>query len=231
MKITGTTALVTGGNRGLGLAIAEALLERGAKTVYAAVRDPATVTDPRLTAVRLDVTDPESIAAAAALAGDVDLVVNNAGITTGGSLLAPDGVDALRSQLETNAFGPLYVTRAFAPVLARNGGGAIVNVLSVLSWVSMSTISAYSASKAAAWSITNATRGELQAQGTQVLGVHVGWLDTDMAAHIDDAKTDPAVLATQILDALERGDDEVLGDEISRAVKSGLNGPVAALSI
>ncbi len=229
--ISGSTALVTGANRGLGRAIAEELLARGAKTVYAAVRDPRSVTDPRLTPVRVDVTDPASVLAAAELAADVDLVVNNAGISEGTSVLAPDGVDSLRRQLETNAVGPLLVARAFAPTLEANGGGAIVNVLSVLSWVTAARTSAYSASKAAAWSITNALRGELRAQGTQVVGVHVGYLDTDMAAHVDGPKTDPAALARQVLDAVERGDDEVLGDDLSVGVKGALSGPVVALSI
>jgi NAD(P)-dependent dehydrogenase (short-subunit alcohol dehydrogenase family) len=231
MDISGTTALVTGANRGLGRAIAEELLDRGAKTVYAAVREPGSVTDERLTPIHLDVTDPDSVFAAARVATDVELVVNNAGIAGSGSVLAPQGVESLRRQLETNAIGPLHVIRAFAPYLEANGGGAIVNVLSVLSWVTMAPTSGYSASKAAAWSLTNAARGELRAQGTQVVGVHVGYLDTDMAAHVEGPKTDPADLARQILDAVENGDDEVLGDELTRAVKAGLSGPVAGLSL
>ena len=231
MDISGTTALVTGANRGLGRAIAEELLDRGAKTVYAAVRDPGSVTDERLTPIQLDVTDPDSVFAAARVATDVELVVNNAGIAGSGSVLAPQGVESLRRQLETNAIGPLHVIRAFAPYLEANGGGAVVNVLSVLSWVTMAPTSGYSASKAAAWSLTNAARGELRAQGTQVVGVHVGYLDTDMAAHVEGPKTDPADLARQILDAVENGDDEVLGDELTRAVKAGLSGPVAGLSL
>lgn len=228
--INGTTALVTGANRGLGKAIAEELLERGATRVYAAVRDPHSVTDPRLTPLRVDVTDTASVAAAAELATDVDLLVNNAGIGSGGSVLGPDGVDALRQQLETNTLGPLVVTRAFAPVLAANGGGTIVNVLSVLAWLTTTGTSTYSAAKAASWSVTNATRGELAPQGTRVVGVHVGYLDTDMAAHVDGPKTDPADLARQILDAVERGEDEVLGDELSRGVKAALAGAPSGLS-
>lgn len=230
-RISGSTALVTGANRGLGKAIADELLDRGAKTVYAAVRDPETVTDPRVVPVRVDVTDPASVYAAAELATDVDLVVNNAGIGSGGSVFGPQGVEALRTQFETNTIGPLVVTRVFAPILESNGGGTIVNVLSVLSWATMAPTSTYSAAKAAAWSITNATRGELRGQGTRVVGVHVGWLDTDMAAHVDGPKTDPADLARQILDAVERGDDEVLGDDLSRAVKSMLAESPQKLSV
>jgi NAD(P)-dependent dehydrogenase (short-subunit alcohol dehydrogenase family) len=232
MDVKGSTALVTGANRGLGKAIVEELLRRGAARVYAGARDPRTVDvdDPRIVPVRLDVTDRDSVYAAAALAADVDLLVNNAGIAAGGSVFGPDGVESLRRQLETNTLGPLEVTRAFAPVLERNGGGAVVNVLSVLSWVTTPAASAYSASKAATWSITNAARGELRAQGTQVLGVHVGYLDTDMAAHVDAPKTDPAQLSGQVLDALEAGQDEVLGDDLSRGVKAALSGSVAQLS-
>ena len=160
---------------------------------------------------------------------DDDTVPDPRWLTAGTRALA-DGVDALRTQLETNTIGPLLVTRAFAPALAANGGGTIVNVLSVLSWVTMAPTSTYSAAKAAAWSITNATRGELKAQGTRVVGVHVGYLDTDMAAHVDGPKTDPVVLARQILDAVENGDEEVLGDELSRGVKGALSGPASALS-
>jgi NAD(P)-dependent dehydrogenase (short-subunit alcohol dehydrogenase family) len=229
--ISGRTALVTGANRGIGRAIAEALLERGAKTVYAAVRQPETVSDPRLTPLRIDVTNSATVFAAAEVATDVDLLVNNAGIAEGVSVFSPDGVESLRRQLETNAVGPLVVTRAFAPVLEANGGGTIVNVLSVLSWLTAAQTSAYSASKAAAWSLTNATRGELHGQGTQVLGVHVAYVDTDMSAGIDGPKVAPDDLARQILDAVERGDEEVLGDDLTRGVKSALSGPVGGLSL
>jgi NAD(P)-dependent dehydrogenase (short-subunit alcohol dehydrogenase family) len=223
---------VTGANRGLGKAIVEELLRRGAAKVYAGARDPQTVAvnDPRVVAVRLDVTDHDSVYAAATTASDVDLLVNNAGISDGTSVFGPDGVDSLRRQFETNTLGPLQMTRAFAPTLEANGGGAVVNVLSVLSWVTFPSTSAYSASKAAAWSITNASRGELRGQGTQVVGVHVGYLDTDMAAHVDGPKTDPADLARDVLDAVEAGADEVLGDALSRGVKAALSGSVGQLS-
>jgi NAD(P)-dependent dehydrogenase (short-subunit alcohol dehydrogenase family) len=233
--VAGSTALVTGASRGLGSAFVAALLERGATRVYAAARNPDDVRarfgdDARVVALQLDVTDARSVRAAATVATDVDLLVNNAGIGDGGSVFGPDGIDTLRRQLETNTLGPLLVTRDFAPTLEANGGGTVVNVLSVLSWVTMAPTSAYSASKAAAWSLTNATRGELAAQGTRVVGVHVGYLDTDMAAHVDGPKTDPAALAAQVLDAVEAGADEVLGDDLSRGVKSGLSGPVRQLS-
>jgi NAD(P)-dependent dehydrogenase (short-subunit alcohol dehydrogenase family) len=229
MDIAGSTALVTGANRGLGKVLAEQLLERGAKTVYAAARNPETITDPRLTPIALDVTDPDSVAAAAARAGDATLVINNAGISGAGSLLAAESLDGARAELETNFFGPANVIRAFAPILAGNGGGAVVNVLSVLSWVAMPQTGAYSAAKAAAWSLTNSARAELRAQNTLVVGVHVAYMDTDMAAQVPGPKLPPGDLARQVLDAVEAGREEVLGDEITRQVKAGLTAEPAAL--
>ncbi|MFD4197793.1 SDR family oxidoreductase [Amycolatopsis thermoflava] len=228
MEIAGSIALVTGANRGLGRVLATALLDRGAKTVYAAARNPESITDPRLTPVRLDVTDPASVAAAAELAADATLVVNNAGVGSNGSLLTAPDLDAARKVLETNFFGPVNVSRAFAPILGRNGGGALVNVLSVLSWLAPPATADYSAAKAAAWSFTNSARWELRGQGTLVVGVHVGYMDTDMAAHVEGPKVAPEDLARQVLDAVENGQEEVLGDELSRGVKAGLAGPLAA---
>ncbi|MDT0346451.1 SDR family oxidoreductase [Streptomyces litchfieldiae] len=230
MKLYNSVALVTGANRGLGAAIAHALLERGAATVYAGVRDPATVvTRPGLVPVRLDVTDPATVAAAAERCGDVTLLVNNAGIAPFGSTLSPTATDDARAAMETNYFGPLALSRAFAPVLARNGGGTLVNVLSVLSWLSFPTTGAYSASKAAAWALTNALRLELLDRGTRVVGVHAGYIDTDMAAGVTEPKSSPEDVAAQILDAIEADRDEVLADAVSQAVRAGLAGELTAL--
>jgi NAD(P)-dependent dehydrogenase (short-subunit alcohol dehydrogenase family) len=231
MQIKNSVALVTGANRGLGLVLARQLVARGARTVYAAARDPQAVSAgplgalPAIVPVRLDVTDPVQVAAAASACGDVSLLVNNAGISRHTGLLADDAIAAARAELETNVIGPLATGRAFAPVLARNGGGAIINVLSVLSWVTLPSLATYSASKAAAWSLTNGLRNELRGQGTQVLAVHVGYMDTDMAAHVPGAKTSPDDVARQILDALEAGQDEILADALSRQVKQGLSAP------
>lgn len=223
MKIQDSIALVTGANRGLGLAFTRALLAGGARKVYAAARDPASVKQAGAQAIRLDVTKPGEVDAAARELGDVNLLVNNAGIIRGSGFLGPQGVDAVRAELETNFFGPLILARAFAPVLARNGGGAIVNVLSVLSWVSFPTSSTYSASKAAAWSLSNGLRNELSAQGTQVLSLHVGFMDTDMVRHVAAPKSQPDDVVRQVLVALEAGKAEILADEISRQVKKGLS--------
>jgi NAD(P)-dependent dehydrogenase (short-subunit alcohol dehydrogenase family) len=222
MKIDNAVALVTGANRGLGLSFAKALLARGARKVYAAARDPASIVLPGVTPIRLDVTRPDEIAETARLCGDVDLLVNNAGVAKGGGLFSTEGVETARAEMETNYFGPLAISRAFAPILAAHGGGAIVNVLSVLSWVSLPQSAGYSASKAAAWSLTNGLRAQLRAQGTQVLGLHVGYMDTDMASHIDGPKSKPDDVVRQVLDALEAGGEEVLADELSRNVKQGL---------
>jgi len=223
MKINNAVAFITGATRGLGLAFARALLAGGARKVYAAARDPDSVTLPGVTPIRHDVTDAEAIAAAARAAGDVDLLINNAGIARRSGFLGADGVAAARAELETNYFGPLQVTRAFAPILARNGGGAIVNVLSALSWVSFPTSSTYSASKAAAWSLTNGLRNELRGQGTQVLALHVGYMDTDMTAGIEGPKSRPEDVVAFTLATLEAGGEEALADDVSRAVKKGLS--------
>jgi NAD(P)-dependent dehydrogenase (short-subunit alcohol dehydrogenase family) len=228
MNIQDSTALVTGANRGIGKAFAEALLDRGAAKVYAAVRDVATVTDPRLVPIQLDVTDPERVAAVARELHDVELVVNNAGVLHVSPPLSAS-LDVARLELDTNYLSLVSMTQAFAPVLERNGGGAFVNVLSVFSWVATPLISTYSASKAAAWSFTNAARIELGRQGTQVVGVHAGPVDTDMAADFDFDKIPPATVATSALDALEAGEPEAAVDDYSRAVKAGLSDDQDAL--
>lgn len=222
MNIQNSIALVTGANRGLGLAYAKALLAAGARKVYAGARDPSTVTLPGVIPVKLDVTNPQDVAAAAALCSDVNLVINNAGITGGALLLdAADGETTLRRLLETNLHGIHGMAVAFAPVLKANGGGALVNMLSALSWLSLESTSAYSVSKAAAWALTNSLRNELRAQGTQVLAVHAGYIDTDMVSHVDAPKSSPADIAARTLDALAKGELEVLADETSRQVKAG----------
>jgi NAD(P)-dependent dehydrogenase (short-subunit alcohol dehydrogenase family) len=224
MRIEGTIALVTGANRGIGKAFVEALLERGATKVYAAVRDIATVTDAdaRVVPVQLDVTEANRVATVARELGDVELVVNNAGIARPATPLSAE-LDAARAELEVNYLSLITTTQAFAPVLAANGGGAFVNVLSVASWVGSPILSTYAASKAAAWNFTNGARVELKQQGTHVVGVHVGFVDTDLTAGLGLEKIAPATVATVALDAVEAGEPEAVVDDFSRQVKAGLS--------
>jgi NAD(P)-dependent dehydrogenase (short-subunit alcohol dehydrogenase family) len=223
MKLDNAIVLVTGANRGIGLVFAREALARGARKVYAGARDPASVSLPGVEAIRLDVTRDDHVAAAAERCRDVTLLVNNAGIASLGGFMAEGSLDAARTQFETNVLGPLRLSRAFAPVLAANGGGAILNVLSVASWISSPMLGGYGATKAAAWSLTNGLRHELRAQGTQVLGMHMGFVDTDLTRGIDLAKSTPEAVVKEALDALERGAEEVLADELTRQVKQGLS--------
>jgi NAD(P)-dependent dehydrogenase (short-subunit alcohol dehydrogenase family) len=222
MKIEGTVALVTGANRGLGAAFARGLLAAGAAKVYAAARDPAAVTLPGVVPVRLDVTRPEHVAALARELTDVTLLVNNAGIGEFGPLLAPDAIDALHRQFETNAVGPLRLVQAFAPVLANNGGGAVVNILSVLSWLTLPGSGGYSASKSAGWALSNALRQELKAQRTELLAVHAAFIDTEMARGAPGPKIAPDDVVRQAIAALEAGQFELLADATTRGVRRGL---------
>ncbi|HTI25222.1 MAG TPA: SDR family oxidoreductase [Kutzneria sp.] len=229
MKITGSTALVTGANRGIGAAIARALVAAGAAKVYAGARDPKTVTDERLTAVKLDVTSADDIAAAAKLASDVDIVVNNAGIGGAEVQLLTGSLDVARAIMETNVFGPWQIARAFAPILAANGGGALVNVLSAGSWAAMSAAPAYTASKAAEWSLTNALRMGLAKQRTLVVGVHSGFVDTDLSSAVRAAKITADDLAEQVVRALAEDRAEVLADDFTVATRRALAGDIEAL--
>jgi len=228
MKIHNAVALVTGANRGIGLAFTRELMARGARKVYAAARDPASVTLPGVEPLRLDVTKPDQIAAAVARAGDVTLVINNAGVGAVGGFLAPDSEAVARRMFETNFFGMLRISQAFAPVLKENGGGALINVLSIVSWVNGGQLAAYAASKSAAWSLTNALRHELAAQKTQVTALHMAFVDTDLVRALDGPKTSPEEIVQRALDGLEAGLDEVVADERTRRVKQGLSAAAAS---
>ena len=222
MKIENATVLVTGANRGIGLAFTRELLVRGARKVYAGARDPAAVTQSGVQPLRLDVTKSDDVAAAVELVSDVTLVINNAGIAQPGGFLAPDSEDVARRIFETNFFAVLRMSKAFAPILKANGGGALLNVLSVASWTNRGQLAAYAASKSAAWSLTNALRHELAAQKTQVLGLHMGFVDTDLTHGFDVLKSSPEEIVKRALDGLESGLDEVLADEITLQVKQGM---------
>lgn len=225
MKIENAVVLVTGANRGIGLAFSRALRARGARKVYAAARNPSSVTLSGVQALQLDVTKPEEVAAAIQHASDVTLVINNAGIAHPGGFLAPDSVEVTRRIFETNFFGVLNVSKAFAPVLKANGGGALLNVLSIASWIIGDDLAAYSASKSAAWSLTNALRHELAGQKTQVLGLHMAYVDTDLTRGFDVQKSSAEEIVQRALDGLEAGADEVLADTLTQQVRQGLAAP------
>ncbi len=225
-EIKNAVAFVTGGSRGIGKALVDELYVRGAAKVYATARDPRTVSQPDAVPVALEVTDAASVAAAAARAGDVTILINNAGTHVGASFLTSPVVD-IRREFETNFYGPLLVTRAFAPLIESNGGGHILNVHSALSWLAIS--GSYSAAKAALWSQTNSLRLELAPRGITVTGLHVGYVDTDMTAAVTAPKADARDVAARALDGIEAGAYEVLADDTSRQVKAALAADVAAL--
>jgi NAD(P)-dependent dehydrogenase (short-subunit alcohol dehydrogenase family) len=228
MEIEGSVALVTGANRGIGLAFARALLSRGAAKVYAGVRRPEDLSEPGLEPLLLDVTNQQHIEAAAAKASDASIVINNAGLQAGPPLLQ-GSFDGARLEMEVNYLGPWAMSRAFAPVLAANGGGALVNMLSAASWRANNRFPGYAASKAAEWSLTNALRIGLREQGTLVVGVFVGYVDTDAIRGLDVPKVPAAVVAEKTMDAIGRDDPEVLVDETAQRVRSLLSGPLDQL--
>lgn len=226
--IKNSVVLVTGGSRGIGKELVEQLYQRGASKVYATARDPKTVTHPDAIALALEVTDPKASLALAGQAKDVTILINNAGGRNNADFLT-SSEEEIRHDLEINYYGPLWVTRAFVPVIEANGGGHILNVHSVLSWYA-SPGGVYSASKAAIWSQSNSLRLELLPRGITVTGLHVGHVDTELAAHISDSpKIAPSIVAAKALDGIESGAYEVLVDEISQKVKGGLAAPLEAL--
>lgn len=227
MDLSTTTALVTGANRGLGRDLATQLLVRGAE-VYAAARRPHHVDIPGAETIALDITDPASVGAAVAATGDVTLLINNAGSSTGTDLLNGD-MAGIELEMATHYFGTLSVVRAFAPQMIAAGGGTVLNVLSVLSWLSIPQAGAYAAAKSAEWSLTNTLRAQLAPRGVRVSSLHVGYMATDMTVDVDAPKLDPADVARTALDGVAAGAYEILADDLSRQVQAGLAGGVAAL--
>src|SRR4051794_19663645 len=220
MNIKDSVVFVTGASRGLGLAFAQEALKRGAKKVYAGVRSPTDGDTPGIVQIKLDVTNPASIAAAAAKCGDTTILVNNAGIgRITNSTLDASMIDGAREIFETNFYGTIRVTQAFAPILASNGGGAVINVLSDAVWYARPFLAAYSASKSAEWSFTNALRIDMRQQKTLVLGLHVGFMDTDLTKGYDMKKADPRAVAEAGLSGVEANQEEVLVDDFTREVK------------
>ena len=223
MQIERSTVLITGANRGIGLAFAKAFLARGAKKVYAGARDTSKISLAGVTPIKLDVNSITDVQAAAQLAKDVTIVVNNAGIAHLGSFMTEDAEALLRSHLETNVLGPLRVSRAFAPALAQNGGGALINVASIASWISSPMLASYAVSKSALWSLSNGLRNDLRGQGIQVLTLHMGFVDTDLTKGLEMPKSTPEAIVERTLQALEAGAHEVLADEMTQQVKASLS--------
>ena len=234
-RIVGQTALVTGANRGLGRAFVEALIDAGAAKVYAAARNIETLedlvaqSDGRVIPVALDITNPDMIETAAATYRDVAVLINNAGTAAFEGIIDAASGDPARGEMETNYFGTFNMIRAFAPVLAANGGGAIVNLASIASFVNFPALGSYSASKAAVHSLTQGVRAELAAQSTFVAGVYPGPVDTDMATGIPMDKTPPSTVARTILHAVEAGEEDIYPDPVSSEMRAGLLGDPKAV--
>lgn len=227
MNISEQVAFVTGANRGLGRQLTLELLTRGAK-VYTGARNPETIDVPGVIPVKLDITDPQEVAAAAIFAKDVTLLINNAGSSTGASLLEDD-VEKIQLEFDTHFFGTLSMIRAFAPIIEKNGGGSILNILSALSWFSSGSVGAYTAAKAAEWALTNDLRLNLHPHNIRVAGLHVGFMETDMTTGLDAPKSNPSDIAKIAIDGLEAGSFEILADGNSRMLQAGLAGGVSAL--
>lgn len=225
--LDGAVVLVTGANGGIGTHFVRDALARGASKVYATARNPRTWDDDRIVPLALDVTDPASIQAAVKAASDVTVLINNAGISVSSPGILTHTDAEIRTNVETNFLGPLFLTRAFAPILAAKEDAAVIDIHSAMSWYAVGGI--YSATKAALWSATNSLRLELAPQGVHVVGVHVGYVDTAMAAHTTDPKTNPADLVRIVFDAVEAGEYEVLADEVSVRAKAGLSAPIEAV--
>jgi NAD(P)-dependent dehydrogenase (short-subunit alcohol dehydrogenase family) len=222
MDISNSIAFVTGANRGLGRELASQLLARSAK-VYAGVRNPDALDLPGVVPVRIDLTDPRSIERAAKTADDVNLVINNAGVYTRARFGDGD-LDQIRQEMDVNYLGTLRVIRSFMPVIEANGGGTILTILSVLSWLHSVDFGPYAAAKAAGWAMSGALRDELAPRGIAVSTLHVGFIDTEMVAHVEGLpKNDPVRVAAQALDGIAEGRSEILVDDFTKSVKAGLS--------
>ena len=223
MDVTNATVFITGANRGLGLAFAREARRRGAKKVYAGMRNTNGFDEPDIIPVRIDVTDKASIAAAAELATDTDLLINNAGIAALiDGPLANDVEEQSQRLFDTNYYGVVRVTQAFEPILSAKPRAAIINVLSDIVWLPRPILTPYAASKAAAWSFTNQLRFHLRQRGIQVLGLHVGFVDTDLTNGIDVPKASPEDVVRQAYDALIAGKSEIMADKGTAELKSTL---------
>ncbi|MGH1491077.1 MAG: SDR family oxidoreductase [Acidimicrobiales bacterium] len=233
MKVEGSIALVTGANRGIGSCFVEELVARGATKVYATARSAQSFDAQSLDALAaghpgvievlpLDITDADQVASVAAQCGDVNLLINNAGVNNMGAFVASADLDGARAEMEVNYFGTAAMCRAFAPILATNGGGGIVNMLSILSRVNLPLMGSLCASKAAGLSLAQGVRAELAAQSTHVLAVMPGAVDTDMSKDFPPPKMAPVDVVKAALDGLENGAEEVFPGDMATGVDAGL---------
>lgn len=222
-----SVVLVTGANGGIGTEFVHQALSRGARKVYATARTPRTWDDARVVPLVLDINDAASVAAAVTAAPDVTVVINNAGSLPESASLLDLDESQLRDGMETNFFGPVLLAKAFAPLLSAQAGSILIDMHSVASWYAFGGV--YSASKAALWSATNSLRLELAPRGVHVTGVHVGYVDTAMAAHADGPKMLASDLVTAVFDGVAADEYEIVADEISASVKAALSAPIVAL--
>jgi NAD(P)-dependent dehydrogenase (short-subunit alcohol dehydrogenase family) len=235
MNIHNSVAFVTGANRGIGKAFVEALVQAGARRIYATARSIESLTDvvalapDRIIPLALDVTDPSQVNAAAQAAQDVTLLINNAGVIGSGGLFTPNSIETAQWEMNTNYFGTLSMVRTFAPILQRNGGGGIVNMLSVVSVANAPVFASYSASKAALNSLTQDIRAELAAQGTQVVGVFPGPVATAMTEDLPVDKAEPIDVAQAVLQAVEAGLEDVYPDPVSQSAFAAISAPLKAV--
>jgi NAD(P)-dependent dehydrogenase (short-subunit alcohol dehydrogenase family) len=226
MLVQNAVVMVTGANRGIGRAYVEALVQAGAKKIYATARqldslkDVVTIAPGTIVPLALDITQVEAIAQQAA---DVEILINNAGVLGSGGLFTSDSIKTAQWEMDTNVFGTLYMVRTFSPILKRNGGGAIVNMLSIASIVNVPVFSSYSASKAALHSLTQGIRSELAKQGTQVIGVYPGPVDTAMAEGVDLDKAAPIDVVNTVLQAIVADEEEVYPDVVAHNVLDSLH--------
>ncbi|BAY10972.1 SDR family oxidoreductase [Calothrix sp. NIES-2098] len=224
MNIKGSVVLVTGANRGIGKAFVQALSDAGASRIYATARNVdslkeiVAIDSKKIIPLGLDITNPEQIAQIAEIAQDVNLLINNAGVLGTGGFFSPSSIEIARWEMETNYFGGLYMIQAFAPILKRNGGGAIANILSLASFVNVPMFGSYCASKAAFHSLTQGVRAELAPQGTLVVGVYPGTVDTDMGEKVPLDKVSPSEIAVFTLQAIEQGIEDINPDPMSQQV-------------
>lgn len=227
LDLNNAVVFITGANGGIGTHFVMEALARGASKVYATARNPRVWDDHRVIALTLDVTDPESVKAAVKAAPDTTVLINNAGVSTPTPGILTHTDEEIRRSVETNFLGPLFLARAFAPVLSSQEGAVLIDIHSALSWYAVAGI--YSATKAALWSATNSLRLELASENVHVVGVHVGFVDTPMAANANQPKTSPAELVSTVFDAVEAGAYEVLADQTSVQLKAGLSAPLEAV--